>query len=415
MKHKRFLAGLLCAALLLLLLPSVLAAGGPALSLSSAQADPGGELTLTLSVQNNPGLGAFLVYFYYDTAVFTADADSDIAATGSFKTGSLVGNSVDEDGKTGVLALWYTGASTGVTADGEALTLKLRVSSTAKSGVYPVELSYSPQNTIGPDLKPVSFTTTSATVTVGNVTTADPQPTATPTPTETQSPTPSETESPAPSQTESPTPTETETPSPAPTTTPDTPETGTDADTPQISDTAGHWAESYITEAASLGLVIGNEGLFRPDDSMTRAEFVTILWRMSGSPAPSGKASFTDLPLNWYQDAIAWAEETGVVNGVGNGRFSPQGNVTRQQVATTLYRLSGSNTGMEALFTSLYDAQYPDSGDLGAWAKSAVYWAIYNEIYCGQSSVSVGATLTPKLPATRAQIAVMVVNYETEQ
>jgi hypothetical protein len=66
---------------------------------------------------------------------------------------------------------------------------------------------------------------------------------------------------------------------------------------------------------------------------------------------------------------------------------------------------------MEAMLTAIYDSQYPDSGEIGDWAKGALYWAVYNDIYCGQSQTDVEDSLAPGKAATRAQVAVMMVNY----
>lgn len=178
-----------------------------------------------------------------------------------------------------------------------------------------------------------------------------------------------------------------------------------------FTDVSGHWAESYINQAYQRQLVKGYNGLYRPDDGMTRAEMVTILWRAMGEPKPTKTASFTDLTQEWYKDAVAWAEEQSVVNGIAAGKFDPDGNVTREQLATILHRLSGGASGMEILFTSSYDAFFKDSGKISAYAKSAVYWCYFNSIYCGEASVDVGETLAPNADATRGQIAVMICCY----
>ena len=78
---------------------------------------------------------------------------------------------------------------------------------------------------------------------------------------------------------------------------------------------------------------------------MTRGECVTILYRAMCSPKVEKAATFTDLTHQYYRDAIAWAEQNGVVNGVGNGKFNPGGSVTRAQLATILYRMAGSESG----------------------------------------------------------------------
>ena len=178
-----------------------------------------------------------------------------------------------------------------------------------------------------------------------------------------------------------------------------------------FTDISGHWAEDYINQAAEAGLVEGYLGLYRPNDTMTRAEFVTILWRAMGEPKPVGKASFTDLTQDWYKDAVAWAEQNKVVNGMGEGKFEPNGQVTREQLVTILHRMAGTPSGMELMFTSVYDEQYQDSSQIGSWAKSAMYWSIYNKILCGTNAVELGSRLYPKQPANRAQIAVMMTRY----
>ena len=100
-----------------------------------------------------------------------------------------------------------------------------------------------------------------------------------------------------------------------------------------------------------------------------------------------------------------------MVNGVGNGKFNPGGEVTRAQLATILYRMAGSESGMELLLAGIYDATFTDAADIPAYARAAVYWAVYHEIWCGTDSLETGTTLAPREPATRAQIAVMITRY----
>lgn len=182
-------------------------------------------------------------------------------------------------------------------------------------------------------------------------------------------------------------------------------------------DTKGHWAESYIEEAVGLGFINGyGDGNYGPDDQMTRAQFATILWREAGQPEPAGKATFTDLnpKQTYYHKAVAWAEENGVMNGVGENRFNPDSNVTREQMAATLFRMNGGVSGMEMMFGAVggfYDQWFQDSASISAWARSAVWWTYYHDILCGTDQVDVGKTIAPKEDATRAQIAVMIVRY----
>lgn len=205
---------------------------------------------------------------------------------------------------------------------------------------------------------------------------------------------------------------------------PDEPASGGTADAPEENqsegvkisffDIGGHWAEDYVMTAAERGLVNGlPDGGVHPDDVMTRAEFVTLLWRHAGKPEPAAPAAFTDLvPGAYYEDAVAWAQEVGYVNGVSSERFDPGGLISREMVVTVLHRIDGLKPGGELIWASIYDKGFADSAEVSDWAKSAVYWSVYNEILCGQSAPTVGNTLNPKADATRAEIMVMLIKYQ---
>lgn len=183
-------------------------------------------------------------------------------------------------------------------------------------------------------------------------------------------------------------------------------------ETAAFTDVSGHWAESYIGEAAQRQLAKGYNGLYRPDDSMTRAEMVTMLWRAMGEPKPTKAASFTDLTQDWYKDAVAWAEEQKVVNGIGDGKFGPDGNVTREQLAAILHRLAGGTVTMEVmLLSSIYDGFFTDVDKVSEYAKNSIYWCVAYGVYCGVAAENTGTTLAPKTDATRGQIAVMLVRF----
>ena len=94
---------------------------------------------------------------------------------------------------------------------------------------------------------------------------------------------------------------------------------------------AGRWSEGSIEYASENGYMQGvGGGRFDPEGSMTRAMVVTVLWRIDGRPA-AGKSSFSDVPDGeWYSEPVAWAESTGVVTGVGGGRFDPDGVSSRE-------------------------------------------------------------------------------------
>lgn len=100
------------------------------------------------------------------------------------------------------------------------------------------------------------------------------------------------------------------------------------------------WSQEYIYNAALLGLMEGNSATkFDPDMSMTRCMAITVLYRLAGSPAVTGKSSFTDLhPDGYYLDALLWGEQTGIIEGTGNHKFEPNLNITREMFATMISR-----------------------------------------------------------------------------
>lgn len=401
-KISRFLLALIL--ILGVCVPAARAAEAPEVSISSGTVAPGGDVTLTVSIRNNPGIAATLVYIYYDTSLFYVEPNEDLDAVGNFfNSGGLLGNSIEraketgrykgQEGKDGVLALWYNGSGLDTIGDGEMLHITLHAKDSVPAGTYEIGLGYSLQDTGNQKNERVVLTTLPGAVTVtGNG--AQPPADQGGDQNNQQGQNPED-----PSQ-------DSEDPGR------DEPGGGIPSETPAapFADTTGNWAEGFIQRASAQGLIQGYNGLYRPDDSMTRAELVTVLWRASGSPTGEA-ASFTDLTQNWYKDAVAWAERTGVVNGVGGGRFDPEGHVSREQLAAILHRMAGSPVGMEAMLYVIYDQQHADSAAVSDWAKQSLYWAVYNEIYCGEADLSVGQTLAPREDASRAQIAVMMVRY----
>ena len=373
----------ICLALVLLL--GVLAVGSFAanaaeVTVSSGSVKAGETVDLTVTMSGNPGMAAFMLYIYYDTDTFAVDPSRDISAGSDFAGGILLGNDLEtarrnsdepvgDSSKGGVLALWCNSTGTNTTKNGSMLKIRLQAKDTAANGSYTISLGYDADNTINEDGGKVALRVSGGTVTVTGGAADKPEDTA------------------------------------------GSVDSTGGGGVVDFSDIAGNWAEDYIVEANAQGLVYGYNGVYRPNDTMTRAEFVTILYRACGSPKPAKAASFTDLTQTWYRDPIAWAEENQVVNGVGNGKFDPGGPVTREQLVTILFRLSGGQSGMESMFTSAYDGAYTDAGQISAYAKPAVYWSIYHEILCGEQSLTVPAALAPRAAATRAQIAVMIVRY----
>ncbi|MBR3991509.1 MAG: S-layer homology domain-containing protein, partial [Clostridia bacterium] len=102
------------------------------------------------------------------------------------------------------------------------------------------------------------------------------------------------------------------------------------------------WSYGAIVYALDKGYMDGTApGIFSPAAPLTRAMVATVLWRRESAPAPAGDSGFSDVPAGkWYSKAVAWAKENGIVNGVTETEFKPNDNITREQLATMLFRFS---------------------------------------------------------------------------
>lgn len=189
---------------------------------------------------------------------------------------------------------------------------------------------------------------------------------------------------------------------PKPTVTPSKPK---EEEKPKITftDISSHWAREYIGAAVSLGIVNGfPDGTFAPEKQMTRAEFATILWNMVGKPKTAAKTAFTDVKKDdWYYMPIAWAFENGYVKGVNDTEFDPSGTITREQAMTVLHRYADNPKASETL------EGFADRESVSSFAFSAMSWAVENKIISGVSENE----LAPKMSATRAQLATLMVRY----
>ena len=349
----------------LLTLPA--SAAGTTLSIRAPETLPSVGETFTVSVEigGNPGLCAAQYTLTFDRSVVSCES----ASVGTVLSGTLSATNPKAAGGAIVAAATVTPAE-GDGAIGE-FTFKVVGKGTT---------TFALTECVFTDGNGASVTTNIPSASAGTETPAGPTEPVKPTdPTEPEKPT------------------ETETPA-----------AGTGSQTfPDVPKT--FWGYEYIEAAAAKGLVNGmTDGTFAPDREMTRAEFVTMLWRMAGKPAAAKAAPFTDVPANaWYRDAVNWAAEKKVVNGTSDTTFGPDGKVTRQEAVTILFRYSGGTSGMEAMLTGVYDSQFTDSGTIAPWAKNAVYWAIYNGVINGTSDT----TVSPEGTASRAQVATILVRY----
>ena len=164
-----------------------------------------------------------------------------------------------------------------------------------------------------------------------------------------------------------------------------------------------HWAKEYIEKAAEEGIVSGYEnGKFKPDNEMTRAEFVTLLWNINGKPDITAELGFNDIKKDdWFYKQVAWGFGEGIITGTSETSFSPNDRLTREQAMAILYRCSGSPETKNEL------NKFIDSVDVSEYAKNAMSWAISNSIISGVSETE----LSPKTSATRAQLATVMIRF----
>jgi len=177
--------------------------------------------------------------------------------------------------------------------------------------------------------------------------------------------------------------------------------------TPEIySDIASHWAHGSIVRASELGLFSGTgDGKFSPDEAMTRGMLATALWRMAGSPEPSGSAGFSDvLGGAWYEKAVDWGAENGIIIGKSEGVFDPDGIVTREQTAAMVFRyLNCFGKGPQGLWMT--DLDYTDKESISEYAFEGVTYCTMKGLFVGK----LGNVFDPQGSATRAETAVVLV------
>ena len=162
---------------------------------------------------------------------------------------------------------------------------------------------------------------------------------------------------------------------------------------------ADEWYADAVGFAKTTGLMNGvGETSFAPDATLTRGMFATILYRLVEAPEAAQKVGFKDVSDDaWYADAINWGAKNGIVTGVGAGNFAPDDVVTREQMATMLYRFA-TLMGHEAEAAAL---GFADAEHVADWAEEAFAWCTANGIINGVSDTH----LAPQQTATRAQAA----------
>ena len=165
-------------------------------------------------------------------------------------------------------------------------------------------------------------------------------------------------------------------------------------------------ADAWYAEAATFCRdhhVMNGTGTttFSPNSTMTRAMLAVVLYRVAGSPAVTGASPFQDAANgSWCADAVIWANQNHIVSGYGNGLFGANNAVTREQIATILWRYAGSPSAERGI-------DFADENIIASYASSAVDWARANGVVGGKEE----NLFDPKGDATRAQVAAILMRY----
>ena len=168
-----------------------------------------------------------------------------------------------------------------------------------------------------------------------------------------------------------------------------------------------HWGYDAIRFMFEHDLMRGiSPTSFAPGMGLSRAMAVTILYRMAEKPEVDFVSVFRDVaPGRWYSDAVAWAYDNNIVQGVGSGRFAPSSNITREEMAVILYRFAVSQGYAIPL------PRLPDVSPASPWAETAMQWAVSNRLIRGTNS----GGINPRGIATRAEAATILMRFMNER
>lgn len=164
------------------------------------------------------------------------------------------------------------------------------------------------------------------------------------------------------------------------------------------------WYHDVVQWVTAVGAMTGyGDGTFGPADPLSRAHLATVLWRMAGEPESSGEL-LPDCDADaFYAGAAAWALETGLFTGYEDGTFGPADNITREQVATVMWRAAGAPE-VEADLSA-----YPDADDVSEFAQAAMNWAVASGVISGQGN----GALDPQGVCARADFAMILMRMSS--
>ena len=166
------------------------------------------------------------------------------------------------------------------------------------------------------------------------------------------------------------------------------------------------WFYEAVKYVYDKGMMNGvSDTSFAPYSNLTRGMIAQVLYNLEGKPAVSGSA-YTDVAADqWYNDAVNWAAQKGIVTGYGDGAFGPMDNITREQMAAILYRYAqykGYDVSAKGDLTA-----FTDGNTVSDWAKDAMSWAVGTALFNGKGD----GILDPTTTATRAEVAKILMTY----
>lgn len=167
------------------------------------------------------------------------------------------------------------------------------------------------------------------------------------------------------------------------------------------------WYNQAVTYVSENNIMSGSNGRFSPNERLTRGMMAQILYNIENATA-SGAAAFPDVAASdWFATAVSWVSSQNYMSGYSNGRFGPNDNITREQLAVILYRYAQAKgydvTGSAEL------SGFADGASVASWSADAVRWAVSVGLLSGKS----GSRLDPAGPATRAEVAQILMNFAT--
>ena len=172
----------------------------------------------------------------------------------------------------------------------------------------------------------------------------------------------------------------------------------------------GDWFYDPVKYVVMKGYMAGTSAnTFGPNEALTRAMVVQILYAIKSKPPVEKRAGFTDVPSGeWYYDAVSWAADKGIVAGFEDNTFRPNQNVTREELATMLRAFTAySNADTNA--NGSVDG-FADAATISGWAVDHIKWAVGHQIMAGKP----GNLVDPKGTATRAEMATMIYRLMSE-